>query len=277
MTRIDAHQHFWEFDPVRDSWITDEMDVIQTDFLPQDLKPLLEKNNFDGCIVVQSDQTEKHNEFLLDLAAKNNFIKGLVGWVDLRGHNIQDRLAYYQQFHKLKGFRHVLQGEQDRAMMLQPAFMNGIAALHDFNFTYDILIYADQLQYIPQFVSAFPEQKFIIDHIAKPGIRQKQIEDWEKDMRAVAQYEQVYCKISGMVTEADWKAWTKDDFAPYLDVIVKAFGTNRIVYGSDWPVCLVAATYEKQLAIVQDYFSSFSADEQAAFFGGNAINFYHLK
>lgn len=277
MTRIDAHQHFWEFDPVRDSWITDEMEVIQTDFLPPDLKPLLEKNNFDGCIVVQSDQTEKHNEFLLDLAAKNNFIKGLVGWVDLRGHNLKDRLAYYQQFHKLKGFRHVLQGEQDRAMMLQPAFMNGIAALHDFNFTYDILIYADQLQYIPQFVSAFPEQKFIIDHIAKPGIRQKQIEDWEKDMKAVAQYEQVYCKISGMVTEADWKAWTKDDFAPYLDVIVKAFGTNRIVYGSDWPVCLVAATYEKQLAIVQDYFSSFSADEQAAFFGGNAINFYHLK
>ncbi|CAA9526696.1 MAG: L-fuconolactone hydrolase [uncultured Segetibacter sp.] len=277
MAKIDAHQHFWKFNPVRDSWITDEMSVIQRDFLPPDLQPLLRENDFDGCVVVQSDETEQENIFQLDNAAQNGFIKGVVGWVDLQANNVEERLAYYSSLPKMKGFRHVLQGEANSALMLQPNFMNGISKLAKHDFTYDILIFSDQLKYIPQFVSSFPAQKFVIDHIAKPLIKEGKTDEWKKEIQAVANYENVWCKISGLVTEADWKLWKVDDFTPYLDVVTKAFGTKRIMYGSDWPVCLVAASYSQMLSIVKDYFSGFSDDEQDAFFGGNASKFYNLR
>jgi L-fuconolactonase len=177
----------------------------------------------------------------------------------------------------MKGFRHVLQGEHDRALMLKPGFMRGIGMLKNLGYTYDILIYADQLKYIPGFVAAFPDQKFAIDHIAKPRIKYSKIEEWEKDITEVAKHENVYCKISGMVTEANWKKWRKEDFNPYIDTVVEAFGTQRIMYGSDWPVCLVAASYKKVLDIVQEYFSSFSQAEQQLFFGRNAVRFYNLE
>ncbi|WP_207492374.1 amidohydrolase family protein [Aridibaculum aurantiacum] len=275
--RIDSHQHFWQYDPVRESWITDEMRVIRRDFMPHDLEPVLQQNGLDGCVVVQSDQSEEHNDFLLELANNNAFIKGIVGWVDLRAEDIHDRLRHYKQFESIKGFRHVLQGEEDRSLMLRPAFMKGIAALKDFGFTYDILIFPDQLQYIPEFVAAHPDQKFVIDHIAKPYIKDKKIEEWKRDMQAVAKHKNVYCKISGMVTEADFKNWKKEDFTPYIDAVVEAFGTSRIMFGSDWPVCLVAASYEEMIGIVKEYFASFSADEQEKIFGGNAQQFYNLK
>ena len=276
MKRIDAHNHFWKFDPIRDSWINDDMKVIQKDFLPPDLEIILERNNFDGCVVVQSDQSEEENAFQLKNAEEFDFIKGIVGWVDLQSENVEERLQYYSQFKKLKGFRHVLQGEPVRDMMLKPAFLNGISYLKQYNFTYDILIFPDQLQYIPAFVSQFPGQPFVIDHIAKPNIKERKIDDWKKDIETVAKFENVYCKISGMVTEADWKNWTKEDFAPYMDVIFEAFGTGRIMFGSDWPVCLVAASYEEVVGIVEDHFSSYSKDEQEKIFTGNATKFYKL-
>ncbi len=274
--RIDAHQHFWKFDPVRDSWITDDMAVIQKDFLPGDFQKVLKKNNFDGSVVVQSDQSEDESEFQLKNAEENDFIKGVVGWVDLQGKDIEERLGYYSSFKRMKGFRHVLQGETDRSLMLKPEFMNGIGKLEQFDFTYDILIYADQLKYIPEFVGAFMNQKFVIDHIAKPRIKDREISEWKKEMQKIARFENVYCKISGMVTEADWKNWRQDDFLPYIDVVIEAFGPNRIMYGSDWPVCLVAASYERMLGIMEEYFSSFSETEQELFFGGNAVKFYSL-
>jgi L-fuconolactonase len=245
--RIDAHQHFWKFDPVRDSWINDDMAVIQKDFLSRDLQPVLKNNDFDGSVVVQSDQSENENEFQLKNAEENDFIKGAVGWVDLRANNIEERLSYYSSFKKMKGFRHVLQGETDRSLMLKPEFMNGVSQLEKFGFTYDILIYPDQLKYVPEFVGAFMHQKFVIDHLAKPGIRNKEISDWKREIQNIARFENVYCKISGMVTEADWTNWKQDDFVPYIDVVIEAFGPNRILYGSDWPVCLVAASYEQML------------------------------
>lgn len=276
MIKIDAHQHFWKFDPVRDSWINETMTVIQRDFLSGDLQPLLQQNNLGGCVVVQSDQTEKENEFQLANAAGFDFIKGVVGWVDLQHDGIEDQLAYYSGFKKMKGFRHILQGEADRALMLQPAFMNGIRKLQKFGFTYDILIFPDQLKYAAQLVDAFPDQKFVLDHIAKPNIKDKDIDEWKKDIAALAGYENLYCKISGMVTEADWKNWKKVDFYPYMDVIIDTFGINRIMFGSDWPVCLVAASYAQTLEIVSGYFESFSADEKEKIFGLNAVQFYNL-
>lgn len=274
---IDAHQHFWKFDPVRDNWINEEMRVIQRDFLPQDLYPILQANGLEGCVTVQSDQSEAENDFQLANSDQHDFIKGVVGWVDLQAENIEERLAYYSGFTKLKGFRHVLQGEAQRDFMLRPAFMNGISFLSKYNFTYDILIFPDQLAFTKKFVAAFPDQKFVIDHIAKPYIKDKKIDEWKKDISAVAQFENVCCKVSGMVTEADWKGWQKEDFRPYLDAVVEAFGTKRLMYGSDWPVCLVAAPYENMLGIVQDYFSSFSVDEQRSFLGETARQFYNVS
>ena len=274
--QIDTHQHFWKFDPVRDGWITKEMSVIQRDFLPEDLQPLLKKNNFDGCIAVQADQSEKETNFLLELAKQNDFIKGIVGWIDLQHEDIKERLSYYKQFRLVKGFRHILQGERDRRFMLKPEFMRGIGALKEFGFTYDILIFPDQLQYTKKLVAAFPEQGFVIDHIAKPDIRNRKITEWKQEMAGVAQYENVYCKLSGLVTESGWTNWKEKDFVPYLDAVVESFGTGRILFGSDWPVCLLAASYKEVVDILKHYFASFTKNEQQLFFGGNAIKFYQL-
>lgn len=276
MLRIDAHNHFWKFDPVRDSWITEEMGIIRRDFMPADLLPVLRQYDFDGSIVVQSDQSEEENGFQLRNAAQHDFIKGVVGWIDLQSPQVEERLAYYRTFPVMKGFRHILQGEADRALMLRPSFKHGIGSLAKYGFTYDVLIFPDQLKYARELVKTFPGQKFVVDHIAKPDIKTGSSIDWEKDIRALADHENVFCKISGMVTEADWERWKKEDFTPYIDTVVKAFGTGRIMYGSDWPVCRVAASYSKMLEIVSQYFSRFSATEQAAFFGGNASSFYHL-
>jgi L-fucono-1,5-lactonase len=274
--RIDAHHHLWKFDPIRDSWITDDMAAIQKDFLPNDFKLVLQSNGFDGSVVVQTDQSEVENELLLNYANANNFIKGVVGWTDLQSRYVGETLGAYAESKKIKGFRHVLQGEADRSLMLKSAFMNGISRLTKYGFTYDILIFADQLQYIPEFVSGLPDQKFVIDHIAKPDIKNKEIAQWKKEIKEIGKHQNVWCKISGMVTETDWKNWHQQDFVPYLDAIVEAFGTKRIMYGSDWPVCLVAASYENVLEIVEQYFASFSENERQLFFGENAIKFYNL-
>jgi len=274
--KIDSHQHFWKFNPIRDSWIDETMAAIRRDFSPDDLKPILNKNGIDGCVAVQADQSETETGFLLGLAEDNDFIKGVVGWVDLQSPGIEGRLDHYNQFKKLKGIRHVLQGEADRALMLKPAFMNGIRALKKHNFTYDILIHTDQLGHTCEFVKAFPDQKFVIDHIAKPHIKNHGIKDWAKDIRAVARHQNVYCKVSGMVTEADWQNWQPQDFTPYLDTVFEAFGSQRLLFGSDWPVCNIAGGYDKMISIVKNYTSKLSPTEQANFWGLNAIDFYNL-
>lgn len=273
---IDAHQHFWRFDSVRDSWIDDSMKLIQRDFLPPDLEPLLRQNGFTGCVVVQSDQSATENDFQLANADQHDFIKGVVGWVDLQAENVEERLDYYSQFKKLKGFRHVLQSDPKRDLMLQPSFKHGISLLSKYGFTYDLLIFPDQLKYATELVKQFPDQPFVLDHIAKPPIKSGDVEAWKYDIIKLAGNRNVYCKISGMVTEADWQHCKQEDFKPYLDVVVNAFGVERVMFGSDWPVCLVAASYHKVFTIVQQYFSSFTKNEQGKFFGGNASRFYKL-
>jgi len=244
--------------------------------MPQDLLPVMEDAGINGTVLVQVDQTEEENEFQLSNASKFDFIRGVVGWVDLQSDDIEDRLAYYEQFEKMKGFRHILQGEPDRALMLKPAFKNGIGLLAKYGFTYDILIFPDQLQHAVDLVRAFPNQPFVIDHAAKPYIKAGEIAAWEKDMHTIAQLPNVSCKISGMVTEADLKLWNKQQLTPYIDVIVQAFDTNRIMFGSDWPVCLVAAGYKQWVDVLREYFAPFTQSEKDAFFGGNATVFYNL-
>ncbi|MGY3212049.1 amidohydrolase family protein [Mucilaginibacter sp. HD30] len=277
MTQIDSHQHFWKYDPIRDSWINDEMAVIQRDFFPEDLEPVLKNNAINGCVIVQSDQSEEENHFQLQNAAGYNFIKGVVGWVDLSSANVEQRLEYYSQFEKLKGFRHVLQGEPQRDFMLRPEFLNGISLLEKYGFTYDILVFPDQLKFVSEMVAKFPKQKFVLDHIGKPYIKDKIISDWDVDIAALGKFDNVFCKISGMVTENNWHTWTPEDFDPYMDVVVEAFGTDKIMFGSDWPVCKVAATYEEVYGIVKNYFSGYSESEKAKVFGENAIKFYSLS
>ena len=274
--RIDAHQHFWIYNEERDAWITDQMSVIQRNFLPEDLKPLLAQNRIDGTVIVQSDQSKEENIFQLANALKHDLVKGVVGWIDFEADDLSDQLEYYQEFRKLKGFRHVLQGEKQRHFMLRPKFMRGIGKLKEFGYTYDILIYPDQLDYTLEFVKAFPDQPFIIDHLAKPSIKERKIDEWKRAMKQIASFENVFCKVSGMVTEANWKKWNYDDFLPYLDAVADSFGPRRLLFGSDWPVCLVAASYEQVLGLVERYFSTFTKDEQELIFGKNAITFYNL-
>jgi L-fuconolactonase len=273
---VDAHQHFWHYHPEKHSWIDDSMANIRKDFLPADLAPILSANGMEGCVAVQADQTEVETNFLLELASKNAFIKGVVGWVDLRSVSIKDALAQYAQNNKVKGFRHILQGEEP-AFMLQPNFINGIAALNEFGFTYDILIFPKHLDAALELVKQFPNQPFVIDHIAKPYIKTGLIDEWKKGMQALAAFENVHCKVSGMVTEADFKLWKPTDFTPYLDVVFEAFGTKRILFGTDWPVCEVAAKYEQVVGIVANYCASLSETEQYQVFRDNAYQFYKLS
>lgn len=275
MPVIDAHQHFWKYHPDTHHWISDEMAVIRKDFLPADLAPVLKQHGVDGCIAVQADQSEAETDFLVSLANENDWIKGVVGWVDLCADNIRERLQYYCQFPVVKGFRHILQAE-DPAFMLKPEFLRGIGALQEYGFAYDILVYPRHLPAVQQLVKQFPDQRFVIDHIAKPAISKGVMEEWVKNIQAIAIFPNLYCKVSGMVTEANWSCWKKEDLYPYLDMVTESFGADRLLYGSDWPVCLLAASYERMMEPVKEYYSNFSATEQAALFGGNAAAFYHV-
>ncbi|MCW3086659.1 MAG: amidohydrolase 2 [Sediminibacterium sp.] len=273
--RIDAHQHFWYYAETM-SWITEDLHTIRKDFLPADLEPLLRKHSMDGCIAVQADHSRAETAFLLEQADAYEFIKGVVGWVDLRSEDIDQQLARYSHHPKLKGFRHVLQSEEP-AFMLQPAFTKGIGALGAFGFTYDLLLFPEHLEAALTLVKKFPGQPFVVDHLAKPSIRSGEIDNWQKNIKALAACDNVYCKVSGMVTEADWQHLHYEVFVPYLAAVTEAFGTKRLLFGSDWPVCLVAAGYEEMISIPERYFAPFSAAEQAMIFGENARHFYHVS
>jgi L-fuconolactonase len=274
--KIDSHQHFWKYHPVKDAWITDEMKVIQRDFLPKDLLPLLKENHIDGCIAVQASQSEYETHFLLLLAKKNDFIKGVVGWIDLKADDLEERLEYFFQFKKLKGFRHIVQEEPEVDFLLQKNFCKGIAKLAKYNFTYDLLIYPKHLVVAAEFVKKFPDHKFIIDHLAKPDFRQSDFTQWRNGIKQIAACPNVMCKVSGLVTQGDWNNWKDADFTYCLDVITQDFGINRLMFGSDWPVSLLGASYRESLDIVANYFSKFSSEEQDKFWGENAIEFYRL-
>ena len=274
--KIDAHQHFWVYNEPEFGWIDDSMKIIQKDFFPVDLKKELIKTGFDGSVAVQARQTLEETRWLLKLTDAHSFIKGVVGWVDLCSSEVGNQLNEFASHSKLVGVRHVIHDELDERFVLREDFQRGIAQLKRYDLTYDILIFPKHLPQTRTFVANFPGQTFILDHLAKPQIKEREIAGWKKDVEALAQLPNVYCKLSGMVTEADRDNWRPEDFRPYLDVVLEAFGTDRLMIGSDWPVCQVAATYSQVVALVENYFASFSAHEQALFFGGNASAFYKL-
>lgn len=273
---IDAHQHFWNYEPVKHEWIDDTMSVIRRDFTPSDLKEVYDNNGIDGCVAVQADQTTDETDFLISLSEQYSFIKGIVGWVDLRAANVQEDLEKYSNYNKVKGFRHVVQGEADHNFLLRPNFLRGISNLEAFNYTYDILIFPHQLGATLEFAKKFPNQKFVIDHIAKPYIKDGFYDGWAVLMKEIGKLENVHCKISGMITEADYNLWTPEQIQPYMELTLEAFGPKKIMYGSDWPVCLVAGNYTKVKEVTTNFIAKLSASEQVAIMGVNAITFYNI-
>ena len=274
---IDSHQHFWNYEPEKHLWIDDEMSVIKRDFLSDDLQKVFAENGVDACVAVQADQTTEETNFLISIAENNNFIKGVVGWVNLRSESIEEDLLKYKKYDVVKGFRHVVQGEQDHNFMLRPEFLRGIELLGKYDLCYDILIFPHQLGAALELVKKFPNQKFVIDHIAKPYIKDGFFEGWAVMMREIAKHQNVYCKISGMITEAGYKTWTTEQVHPYMKLVLESFGAGRVMYGSDWPVCLVAGNYSMVKALVTDFISDLSQEQQNAIMGGNAAKFYNLK
>jgi len=274
--RVDAHQHFWNYRPDEYGWISDSMAVLKRDFGPPDLAPLLRTAAFDGSVAVQASQTLKETEWLLELAGRHPQIKGVVGWVDLRSETVRRNLEKLARHPRLCGVRHIVQDEPDDRFLVREDFLRGIALLVEVDLTYDILIYPRQLPAAIEFVRRLPAHRLVLDHIAKPSIKARQLEPWASQIRELAHSENLYCKISGMVTEADGNGCKKSDFTPYLDAVFEAFGPKRLMFGSDWPVCLLAATYQDVVGIVSGYVSQLSEGERAAVMGGNAEKFYRL-
>lgn len=274
--RIDAHQHFWQYDPAEYGWIDDSMKALRRDFLPADLEPELRRAGFAGCIVVQVRQTLEETHWLLKLADSSAIIRGVIGWVDLRANDVREQLQECARNPKLLGVRHIVQSEQDDRFLLRSNFLRGISALEEFGLTYDILIYPRHLPAASEFVARFPRQRFVLDHLAKPFIKKQEIEPWRSDLRQLAEFPNVWCKLSGLVTESDWENWKPEHMAPYLDAAFECFAPERLMIGSDWPVCTIAGAYSDVIDVVENYLASFPQPTRELVMGGTAEKLWRL-
>jgi len=273
--RIDSHQHFWKYDPAQYGWISESMRVLQRDFLPEHLAEEITRAGIGGTIAVQAAGAGE-TEWLLGLAKEWEFICGVVGWTPLVDPRVEDAIERLAANPKLRGLRHVLQDEPDPNYMLREDFNAGIRKLRAFGLAYDILIFERHLPQTIEFVDRHPDQVFVLDHVAKPRIRAGEISPWLENIRELAKRPNVYCKISGMVTEADWAAWTPDQMKPYIHVVLEAFGAKRLMFGSDWPVCLIATTYPKWVMLMEETLKELSIGEQERIWTGTAVEAYHL-
>ena len=273
--RIDAHQHYWRYDPIAYAWIDDTMRILQRDFLPDDVAPHMAPLGFERTVAIQASQTHAETAWLLDLAGRDRRVAGVVGWVDLQADDVARQVAEVAQHPHLVGLRHIVQSEPDD-FMARPAFRRGIAALQAHDLPYDILIYERQMPAAIGLVEAFPHQKFALDHVGKPDIRSGRIDSWRGRLRTLARFPNVWCKLSGLVTEADWHAWTPATIEPYIEVACEAFGPDRLMIGSDWPVCTLAGSYGQTMKLVIDAIATWSKPEQDAVLGGTAARFWGL-
>ena len=275
--RIDSHQHFWTYSAAAYPWIGQGMERLARDYLPPDLAPLLAAEAIDGSVAVQARQSVEESRWLLHLASTHPLVKGVVGWVDLRSDRVGDELEALAADPKFVGVRHVVQDEPDPRFVLGEVFLRGLRQLGRHGLTYDLLLYPHQLPAAIELVALLPDQPFVVDHLAKPRIATGEIAGWEQDIRAIARHANVCCKVSGMVTEAVRRGWKQSDFAPYLDVVLEAFGPERLMVGSDWPVCLLAGEYADVAAIPREYFEGLSSAERSLIHGGTATRFYGLE
>ena len=277
VSQIDAHQHFWRYRPETHGWIDERMPVLKRDFLPADLEPLLRAEGLSGCVAVQAAQSLDETRFLLELAERHPFVRGVVGWVDLRAPDLDRQLESFADRKQLRGVRHIAQDEPDDGWLAREDVIRGIARLGRFGLAYDILVYPRQLRAATALARALPDQLFVLDHVAKPEIAAGRLDPWRADLRRLAELPHVSCKLSGLVTEARWDGWTPADLRPYVDVVLEAFGARRVMFGSDWPVCLLAGSYSDVLGVARGAIAALSRDEQVAILGGNAARFYGLE
>jgi len=275
--RIDTHQHFWIYNQRDYTWMSDKMDRLRRDYLPAGLAPLLAAVGITGTIAVQARQSLEETAWLLQLADQNPFIRGVVGWVELCSPWVDEQLENFSQHPRLVGVRHIVHDEPDDRFMARDDFLRGLGRLKKFGLTYDLLLFPRHLSLACEVVRQFPDQPFVLDHIAKPFIRTHEVEPWASDLRRLAQFENVCCKLSGMVTEADWRGWQQPDFRPYLDIVLESFGTRRLMAGSDWPVCTLAGSYETVISLTADYLAQLSPSEQDHIWHSNAEKFYRLQ
>jgi len=275
--KIDSHQHFWKYNDRDYVWMSAGMDKLRKDHLPADLLPLIDAAGISATVAVQARQSLEESTWLLQLADKYPFIRAVVGWVDLSSERVVEQLEQLAQHPKFRGVRHVVHDESDDKFMLRESFLNGLGQLKRFGLTYDLLLFPRHLPIACDVVKRFPDQLFVLDHIAKPLVRAREMEPWASDLKQLAGFTNVSCKISGLVTEAEWNLWEARDFEPYLDVVLGAFGPHRLMIGSDWPVCTLAADYPSVINLEADCIARLSIDEQHAILEKNPIEFYSIR
>jgi L-fuconolactonase len=274
--QIDSHVHFLVYNPQEHVWVTDELGALKASFLPNDIEPLLSRTGFQGCVAVEARQMAKENDWLLSLARSHPVIKGVVGWVDLAAPDITTRLEALAIHPEIKGFRHVVIDEPDEGFLLRDDFQRGITALGPFGFTYDLLILPQHMPAAVQLVRKFPQQRFVLDHLGLPDIRERQIASWKPGMKELAAFPNVFVKLSGLVFRADWQRWRPQDFTPYLNVALELFGPKRLMLGSNWPVCTVGGEFNAVISAYLDGIRALSSEDQSEILGGTSVRCYRL-
>jgi L-fuconolactonase len=274
--RIDAHQHFWHYHPDTHGWISDEMSVLRKDFMPEELKTALADFSFDGSVVVQANETYAENDFLLDIAQKHNYIKGIVGWIDLLDPLAEIKMIALKSTPIIVGFRTIMQGSPDEKYLRNKLFYENVKRLASFDYTFDLLVHNNQLDSLIRFTDKLPDNRFILDHLGKPAIKNKEYKEWKSEIKILAANPNMYCKLSGMTTEADLKNWTYNDLYPYMEIAAEYFGLDRICFGSDWPVCLAAGSFATTYSMVDQFCAQLKQEEKDKIFGLNTKEFYKL-
>ena len=274
--RIDAHQHFWHYHPDTHGWISDEMSVLRKDFMPEELKTALADFSFDGSVVVQANETYEENEFLLHIANQHSYIKGIVGWIDLLDPLAEIKMIALKSTPIIVGFRTIMQGSPDEKYLGNKLFYENVKRLASFDYTFDLLVHNNQLDSLIRFTDKLPDNRFILDHLGKPAIKNKEYKEWKSEIKILAANPNMYCKLSGMTTEADLKNWTYNDLYPYMEIAAEYFGIDRICFGSDWPVCLAAGSFATTYSVVDQFCAQLKQEEKDKIFGQNTKDFYKL-
>lgn len=274
--KVDAHIHFWQYEKEQHAWITREMKALRHDHLPEHIQTSLRRNGIDACIAVESSASELDTHFLVELARTHTMIQGVVGWVDLLAENLEERLAYFSQYPIIKGWRYRLEDRED-GFLKDPRLRKGLSLLQANNYRFDLFVGHRQLKETIGLVSDFPEIVFILDHAGKPDIRNRDLQSWSALIRELAQSQNLYCKLSGLLTLAQWKDWSAAEFYPYLDVLFKHFGTQRLLFGSDWPILTLSGIYVQWISLLEKYMENLSTEEREAVMGGNAEREYGLR